>query len=164
MHSVAQQIRITNEHWNRKIVIQSQLYLSLLLFKLENNILMKTMNICWEEYIYINKQISDLKILQDNYVLIKKKDFHEPNFIPDMEWEIITGSCKCYLNVINIKYWGIPLIPCFIVQFLICVHRTAMPSAEPSRLFYSSRLRWRNFIAPLRTSSRKIATGLSKSR
>lgn len=56
---------------------------------------MKTMNIFWEEYIYINKQISDLKILQDNYVLIKKKDFHEPNFIPDMEWEITTSSCKC---------------------------------------------------------------------
>lgn len=49
--------------------------MSLLLFKLKNNILMKTMNIFWEEYIYINKQISDLKILQDNYVLIKKKIF-----------------------------------------------------------------------------------------
>lgn len=36
---------------------------------------MQTMNIFWEEYIYINKQISDLKILQDNYVLIKKKIF-----------------------------------------------------------------------------------------
>lgn len=36
---------------------------------------MKTMNIFWEEYIYINKQISDLKILQINNVLIKKKIF-----------------------------------------------------------------------------------------
>lgn len=49
--------------------------MSLLLFKLKNNILMKTMNIFWEEYIYINKQISDLKILQINNVLIKKKIF-----------------------------------------------------------------------------------------